>query len=75
MKKNIHPAYSALQVKCSSCKKLDIVTASTLKQEIFYTEKCIHCHSAYTKRSTQTSTVKRTNSRQRQGFSLSELAK
>ena len=76
MKKNIHPAYSKLQVKCTNCKKLDIFTFSTLTQEIFYNEKCMNCHTAFTKDTSQIHTSKRTNKHKgRKEFSLAQLAK
>lgn len=46
MKKNIHPRYMALTVKCS-CKN-SFETRSTLGRETLQIEKCPKCHPFYT---------------------------
>jgi large subunit ribosomal protein L31 len=46
MKKNIHPASSALSVKCSCGNAFE--TVSTLKQSTLHIERCLKCHPGIT---------------------------
>lgn len=72
MKKNIHPQFTTIRVKCSCGNTFE--TKSTIHQDELKVESCMKCHPFYTgeKRILKTSSVDKFYARQQKTQSLAK---